>query len=81
MEANDIIKAVKQQPFEAVRIHVSDGHVYDITHADQLVVDRRAIHVGVGGNDGGPFSDIHIVANMHITRITPLKRKPRSPAK
>lgn len=56
-----------------------DGARYDVTHPDQVVLSTRWTHVGIGGDGGGMFQDVALLANIHITRIEPVKkgRKPR----
>ena len=79
VEADELYSVLKQQPFGALRVYVSDGSSYDITHPDQVMVSRRASFIGMSGDGQGPFQQIAIVANIHITRVEPLKRrKPRS---
>jgi hypothetical protein len=77
MEAEEIHNVLKHQPFEPVRIHVSDGASYEITHLDQLMVGRRSSYVGLGGNGDRPFPRIAIVANVHVMRIEPITRRKR----
>ncbi|MCK6486045.1 MAG: hypothetical protein HUU22_04250 [Phycisphaerae bacterium] len=72
MDAEEIYRLIKQQPFQPFRVHVSDGTKYDILHPDRILIGKRALHVGVGGVDSGPAQKIEIVANIHVTRITPL---------
>ncbi len=72
MEADELYAKVKQYPFEPFRIHLSDGKAYDVRHPEQIMVGRRASHVGIGGNAEGPFQRVAIVSNIHITRIKPL---------
>ena len=79
MEANELYSVLKQQPFGPLRVYLSDGSSYEITHPDQVMVGRRASHIGMSGDGQGPFQQIAIVANIHITRVEPLKgHGPRS---
>jgi hypothetical protein len=73
MDAEKLYEAVKKQPFEPVRIFVSDGSSYDVKHPEQLLVTKRWSYIGLGGNGEGPFQDNAVVDNMHVTRIEPLK--------
>ncbi len=77
MDADDLFRALKAQPFKPVRIYVSDGSHYDVKHPDQAILDRRAIYVGMGGRGEGPFQRIAIVANIHVTRLEPLNNRRR----
>jgi hypothetical protein len=78
VEAEELYRVFKQHPFTPVRVYVSDGSSYDITHPDQVIVSRRASHIGMrrdGQGPQGPFLNVAIVANIHITRVEPLKRR------
>lgn len=72
MDPDELFQIVRHQPFEPFRIHVSDGTVYAIKHPDQIVIGKRACHVGIGRQKDGPFPKIAIVANVHIARLEPL---------
>jgi hypothetical protein len=77
MEAEEIHRTLKQQPFQPIRIHISDGASYDITHPDQVIVAKRWLHIGLGGVNGGPFQNIAVVTNLHITRLEPIRQSNR----
>lgn len=74
MEADELFNVVKRHPLDPVRIHLSDGSFYDVTHPGQVMVGRQACHVGLRGDGTGPFQQIARLANMHITRIEPLAK-------
>ncbi len=76
MDAEELYQKVREHPFEAFRIHVSDGKAYDVKHPEQIMVGRRSSYVGLG-NGEGPFQKIAVVSNIHITRIEPLGRDQR----
>ena len=66
MNPDDIKLAIKsQQPFEPVRIDLSNGAFYDITHPDAILISPRTSAVLVG-------ESIHLIANVHINQIAPL---------
>lgn len=79
MDANELYQKVRDRPFEAFRIHVSDGTAYDVKHPEQIMIGRRSSHVGLGDGEG-PFQRIAVVANIHITRIEPLDGNRRKDA-
>lgn len=74
MDPREFIKAFKQQPFEPVRVFVSDGAHYDILHPDQVLMTERAAYIGLERNGRQTFQDIARVAHIHVTRIEPLRR-------
>ena len=72
MDPDELFQKVRHQPFEPFRLHISDGTAYDVRHPDQIIVGRRACHVGITRNSDGPYQKIAVLANVHITRIEPL---------
>jgi len=75
MDPDELFRVLKRRPFEPVRIHLSDGSSYDVTHPDQVMVGRRSLHIGVRPDGEKPFQHIEIVSNIHITRVRPLNKK------
>ena len=76
MDADELYRKVREHPFEAFRIHVSDGKAYDVKHPEQIMIGRRSSYVGLGDSEG-PFQKIAVVSNIHITRSEPLDRNKR----
>ena len=65
MNADDIEKAVKPVPFVPVRIRLSNGDVFTVTHPDGIMIQERMSAIAVGDS-------IQLVANGHINAIEPL---------
>ncbi|MGD2109250.1 MAG: hypothetical protein PVI86_07645 [Phycisphaerae bacterium] len=47
MRAADVRNLLKQEPFEPVRLGLSDGRAVVIRHPDQAVVSERHLYVGL----------------------------------
>ena len=47
MVGRDLRKLLKAQPFEPVRLGISDGRSVLIRHPDQVVVSERHVYVGL----------------------------------
>jgi len=47
MIAGDLRKVLKKEPFEPVRLCMSDGRAVVIRHSDQVVVSDRHVYVGL----------------------------------
>lgn len=71
MDPEEIVKALRKAPFMPFRLYPSDTKHYDIRHPDQIIVSRRATHIGIGRHRFA-FQGVDIVSNVHITRIEPL---------
>jgi hypothetical protein len=65
MNEEELTLAIYTPPFEAKRIHLSDGAVYDVRRPGSIAIGRRNSGIVVDGQ-------IHMISNLHITRIEPL---------
>jgi hypothetical protein len=66
MNPDDIRQAIKaQQPFEPVRIHLSNGATCDVSHPDVILIGPRTSAILVGDH-------IQLIANVHINHFSPL---------
>ena len=67
MNPDDIKAAIKAQPFEPVRLHLSNGAVFDIAHPDMIAIGPRTSAVLVG-------DAFQIIANVHINQVERLAK-------
>lgn len=66
MNQEDLRRAVKEnQPFQPLRIHLSNGSTFELNHPDAIVIGPRTSGILVG-------DAIQIIANVHINHIEPL---------
>ncbi len=66
-----------KQPFQPIRVFVSDGSFYDVRHPDFMLVSRREVVVGLdAGSDQLPERNAYLDP-IHITRIEPIDGKQR----
>jgi len=53
-----------------LRIHLSDGTVYDIRHPDQIIVLRGRVDIGVGADaETGAAERVEHVSLLHVVRV------------
>lgn len=82
MRASDITKLLKTEPFEPLRIGLSDGRCVLVRHPDQVVVAERHLLVGLARIESSqpmatPRSadavarDWMIINLLHISMIEP----------
>jgi hypothetical protein len=72
MRARQILTHLRKQPFAAIRIHLSDGSHYDVTHPEMAAVSQLELVVGIEPvEDGVPYSFAYCDP-LHVTRIEPL---------
>ena len=65
MNEEELNLAIYTLPFEPKRIVLTDGATYDIKQPGSIAIGRRNSGVVVDGK-------IHMISNLHITRIEPL---------
>ncbi len=81
MRPEDLLELLRATPFEAFRIHISDGAAFDIRHPDMAIVQRSKVIVAVPGRKGpdGPAERTVNCALVHITRTAFLNGATKSP--
>lgn len=74
MSQQDVLEMLRQRPFQAFRIHLCDGSVYEIRHPEMMVVGRtRALVFFPPEGMALPAIDRYeAVALLHITRLEPV---------
>jgi len=70
MRPEDLLELLRAKPFEAFRLHLSDGSAFDVRHPDMAIVQRSKVTVAVPGPEGpeGPAERTVNCSLMHITR-------------
>lgn len=72
MRPNDIRAQLRKQPFEPLRLFVSDGATYDIRHPELAMVGQTEVIIATEvGKDDLP-ARFGFVDPIHITRIEPI---------
>jgi len=80
MRRDEVVNAVRAQPFRPFRLHIADGTTYDVRHPEMLMVTRNAVVVGIldqpeNGNSGPAYPPIErstTVDLFHVTQIEEL---------
>jgi hypothetical protein len=74
MSQQDLLDMLRQRPFQALRIHVSDGTVYEIRHPEMMVVGRikALVFIPPEGMHPPAIDRYEAVALLHITRLEPV---------
>ncbi len=82
MRGTDIKNLLKNEPFEPIRLGLSDGRSVLIRHPDQVVLSQRHLYVGLSRvqrskplstpRSGDTFASDWLLVNLvHITSIEP----------
>ena len=72
MRAEEIRKHVRKQPFQPIRVFVSDGASYEVRHPEMMYVSRAEVVIGLDVEDGDIPERSAYCDPVHIRRIEPL---------
>jgi hypothetical protein len=75
MPPQDLLQALRRQPFVPFRLHITDGTVYDVRHPEMLLLAVGSAVVGLPSANL-PFPQVEryeIVDLLHIVRLEPLQ--------
>lgn len=80
MRPDDIRTHLRRQPFQPLRIYISDGSKYEVRHPELMLVTRTEVVIALDpGSDKIPEHKI-FCDPVHITQIEPVNghRRKRS---
>jgi hypothetical protein len=74
MSYEDLLNTLRKHPFEPFRIHLTDGHTFEVHHPDLIWVGQRVCLVGHRARDTSEpvFDRYDQVSILHITRLEPI---------
>jgi hypothetical protein len=80
MTPHEIKSQLRTQPFQGIRIYISDGESYEVTHPDMVLVTTSIVQIALPPLDrhGIPTGGSVYVDPVHVTRIQPLNGKRRA---
>jgi hypothetical protein len=84
MTAKEILELQRRRPFPGLRVHVSDGTSYDVTHPEMMAVTKTLVFIALPPvSEGVPERSVYCDP-IHITRVEPIngyeKRAPNATA-
>lgn len=79
MTRDEIREEARRVPFRPFRIVLTTGEMYDIRHADLIMVGNRSVEIGLTLDPEGTTYDRVVRADLfHIARIEELPAGPAS---
>jgi hypothetical protein len=70
MRAEELSELIRTRPFVPLRLHLTDGTVYDIRHPDNIMVLRGRVDVGRGADpDTGVVDRVDHLSLLHVVRV------------
>jgi len=77
MTPEELRSELRRQPFVPLRIHLTDGKVYEIRHPEMVMVKRREIYVGTETAPGsGVAAECDLVSLLHVVRVEAVSQPP-----
>ena len=74
MPLDELLRHLKQRPFEPFRIHMLDGTTYDIHHPELVMASVASAIIGIPADTGDypTYARAVTIALFHVTRLEPL---------
>jgi len=62
---------LRRQPFVPLRIHLTDGKIYDIRHPEMAMVTSREVYIGreETAPGSGVARECNLVSLLHVVRV------------
>jgi hypothetical protein len=75
MRPADLYRILHQQPFQPVRVHLTDGRCYDIRYPYQAVVGKTFFDIGIAlpNQVEGIYDHVESIDPADIARVEPLE--------
>ena len=71
MRQNEILDPLQTRPFRPLRIHVSDGSVYEVRHPELVHLTRSSVLIctPLEGHPPAVIERFNLVDQLHVTQI------------
>ncbi len=74
MRAEELTELIRIKPFAPLRIHMTDGQAFDVTHPDQIIVLRSRVDIGVEPDrNTGVVQRVEHCSLLHVVRVEELQ--------
>ena len=74
MPPEELLDWVQKRPFVPFRIHLTDGHSYDVRHPELCMPGRRTAIIGLVGGSSEPLYERAVTVSLpHLVRLEPLE--------
>jgi hypothetical protein len=73
MRPEEFLDMLRPRPFIPLRIHMTDGSIYELRHPDNVFVLRSRVDIGVRATPGSEIVDhVDHLSLLHIVRVEQL---------
>lgn len=77
MRPEELTELLRVRPFVPLRIHLTDGQVYDVYHPDLVLVLRQRVDIGLQPDPTtGVLDRVVHCSLLHVVRVEELPRPP-----
>ena len=77
--ADHIQARLRERPFAPLRIVMSSGQAYDVTHPDLVLTSKNFLIIGTPSNDNpSQFEAASRVAVMHVVDLQDMPKAPQA---
>lgn len=73
MRAEELTQLLRRQPFVPLRLHMTDGRIYEIRHPELVLVLKSRVDIGVSPDPNtGVLERVEYCSLLHVVRIEEL---------
>ena len=79
MRPEELRNLLRRRPFIPIRIHLTDGTVYDVRHPEMALLTRSTVEIGTERKQGSGIADDVVYCSLvHIVRVENLNGQQRA---
>jgi hypothetical protein len=74
MRPEDVRQFLRQEPFRAFRVTLTDGRTYDVRHPELVALGRSSLVIGFPRPDDPlpAYDDYIVVSLLHVMQLQPI---------
>lgn len=72
MRAKELLKILRAQPFQPLRLHISSGEYVDIHHPEFALVTQSLVAIGIAKKSGAVADYLVHYNLLHVVKVKPL---------
>lgn len=70
MRPEEIERLLRRRPFVPIRLHLTDGTIYDVRHPEMALLTRSTVDIGFSEQQGSTIADrVIYCALVHVVRV------------
>jgi len=70
MRAEDFTRLLRRRSYRPLRVHLTNGRGYDVSHPDQIIVQRQCFDIGLRPDPtSGVVEAVERCSLLHVVRV------------